>query len=669
MDTGSDMHSRNADPGISGSAAADAAAVPGSAVTGAAGLGAAGKTAPGRKAGRSGAVRVAGAVLHLLWLLLLAGAWAVDYFARTRMGMARHLVFLRSEWYGAAPVDGLRIAGMVLAAVLMLTLLFVAAASSSKLRCAAGAGSAAGSSQSRPPVSALLCSVLALATGIFFVLYTATAQPYSVRAAIAVTPLTGLAFCVAWVHALALWRHHLRRCGPVQVPATPNISLSTPAPMPMSTPATPDAGGTTDPATIHTVKGDVMAQETTHTPKSPRAAVPQGAATLVTIAYVSLVWALTAGLWLGALPAVAHMAGWISLAVLVLLVVVGVVLMRKNIWAPSWRTALASLIVAICLLLMVYEPAAALAAPAQYLGSFAGGSAVPQAVGLAGLGIVAVAGLAVVLCLDLGRERTSGYAARRGQSKRVHSAVRWATFLVAVAIFLAFELIPPLRSWIGQVFAALSSGDIERVVELIRSYGPWAAAVSFVLMILQSVAAPIPAFLITFSNAAVFGWWQGAILSWTSAMAGAAVCFFLARNLGRDAVGALTSHGALASVDRFFEHYGKNAILICRLLPFMSFDLVSYAAGLTKMGFAGFMLATGVGQLPATLVYSYVGGMLTGSVRTVVTALFIIFALAALAFLIKTVYSNRNKVLMAESEEASRQAEAQAAAREGIEVQ
>ena len=40
----------------------------------------------------------------------------------------------------------------------------------------------------------------------------------------------------------------------------------------------------------------------------------------------------------------------------------------------------------------------------------------------------------------------------------------------------------------------------------------------------------------------------------------------------------------------------------------MSFDLVSYAAGLTSMGFWGFFWATGLGQLPATLVYSYVGG-------------------------------------------------------------
>ena len=212
-----------------------------------------------------------------------------------------------------------------------------------------------------------------------------------------------------------------------------------------------------------------------------------------------------------------------------------------------------------------------------------------------------------------------------------------------VATLLSYFLVPSVNSVVGHIFVLLSSLDVEAVAAYIRSFGAWAATISFLLMILQSVAAPIPAFLITFANAAIFGWWQGAILSWSSAMAGAAVCFYIARILGRDAVVKLTSKGALKSVDVFFERYGRNTILICRLLPFVSFDLVSYAAGLTGMGFWAFFLATGIGQLPATIVYSYVGGMLTGGVRLFITALLILFALTALVFLIKAAYSNRHQ--------------------------
>lgn len=213
----------------------------------------------------------------------------------------------------------------------------------------------------------------------------------------------------------------------------------------------------------------------------------------------------------------------------------------------------------------------------------------------------------------------------------------------AAALALAYFLIPGFRNGFNELCRMFSSGDFMVIREFVESYGAYAAAVSFLLMIFQSVAAPLPAFLITFANANLFGWWKGAILSWTSAMAGAAVCFFIARILGRDAVEKLTSRSGLEQIDEFFERHGRLSILIARLLPFISFDIVSYAAGLTSMSFGAFMVATGIGQLPATIVYSYVGGMLTGGARLLVTGLLILFALSGLVVLIRQVYTERTK--------------------------
>ena len=187
----------------------------------------------------------------------------------------------------------------------------------------------------------------------------------------------------------------------------------------------------------------------------------------------------------------------------------------------------------------------------------------------------------------------------------------------------------------------LSSLDLESIKQYILSFGIWAPIISFLLMLLQSVAAPLPAFLITFANAALFGWVWGAILSWSSAMAGAALCFFIAKFLGRDVVEKLTSKMAISSIDQFFDKYGKYTILVCRLLPFMSFDIVSYAAGLTSMKFMPFFIATGIGQLPATIVYSYVGGMLTGGAKLFVTGLMILFALTVAIYMFKKIYNDK----------------------------
>lgn len=215
--------------------------------------------------------------------------------------------------------------------------------------------------------------------------------------------------------------------------------------------------------------------------------------------------------------------------------------------------------------------------------------------------------------------------------------------LIIAACAAAYFLIPAVNSKVNYVFMLFSSMSVQSIIGYIRSFGIYAAIVSFLLMVFQSIAAPLPAFLITFANAAIFGWWQGAILSWSGAMAGALVCFMIARIAGREAVEKLTSKLAMDSVDKYFEKYGQHTILICRLLPFISFDFVSYAAGLTSMKVIPFMVATGIGQLPATIAYSYVGGMLTGNIKTFVTALMLIFAISVLIFLIKKIYSDKQK--------------------------
>jgi uncharacterized membrane protein YdjX (TVP38/TMEM64 family) len=195
----------------------------------------------------------------------------------------------------------------------------------------------------------------------------------------------------------------------------------------------------------------------------------------------------------------------------------------------------------------------------------------------------------------------------------------------------------------------LSMLDVDAAKGYILSFGIWAPIVSFLLMILQAVLAPLPAFIITFANAALFGWVKGALLSWTSAMAGAALCYAIARIYGRTVVEKFTTRSALKEVDLFFEKHGKWAVLIARLLPFVSFDIVSYAAGLTAMGFWEFFWATGLGQLPATIVYSYVGGMLVGGARTMVMGLSILFSLTIVIFVARQVWRERSGIVIEES--------------------
>lgn len=221
--------------------------------------------------------------------------------------------------------------------------------------------------------------------------------------------------------------------------------------------------------------------------------------------------------------------------------------------------------------------------------------------------------------------------------------------VLCVALYFA---VPSIHEWIDSVVSMFKSGDFDQMKEFIGKYGKQAMLVSAFLMIFQSLAAPLPAFFITLTNANLFGWWQGCILSWASSMAGAVICFYIARLLGRDIVEKICTKGALLSIEKFFEKYGTKCILIARLLPFISFDVVSYAAGLTAMGFWSFFIATGIGQLPACIVYSYVGGMLTGGAQKLFIGLLCLFALAILVFLIRQIWASKHKKLADDMQEA-----------------
>jgi uncharacterized membrane protein YdjX (TVP38/TMEM64 family) len=206
---------------------------------------------------------------------------------------------------------------------------------------------------------------------------------------------------------------------------------------------------------------------------------------------------------------------------------------------------------------------------------------------------------------------------------------------IAIALALLYLFSPPFRAEVQRAFALLAKADIEQLKEYLLSFGAWAPVVSGSLMVLQSLFVPLPAFVITFANGLLFGTMWGAFLSWSSAMVGAVLCYYISRLFGRPVVERLVGKESLTVADRFFQRYGKHAVLIARLIPVISFDVVSYAAGLTTIGLWEFFLATGIGQLPATLVYSFLGQNMTRAARLGLWIVLGVLALVTLGFALK----------------------------------
>ena len=176
---------------------------------------------------------------------------------------------------------------------------------------------------------------------------------------------------------------------------------------------------------------------------------------------------------------------------------------------------------------------------------------------------------------------------------------------LAAMVALAYVLHDGFRAEIARGSAVLASGNGNATGEYLRSFGVWAPIASMGLMLAQAVAAPIPIILVAFANVLAFGVFWGGLLTLVGQVLAAVLCFGIARALGRAPVEALTSRYGLEAVDRWFISWGAPGIFLLRLVPGVSFDVVSYAAGLTGIGFRPFLLATAAGVTPQTFLYAW----------------------------------------------------------------
>lgn len=207
--------------------------------------------------------------------------------------------------------------------------------------------------------------------------------------------------------------------------------------------------------------------------------------------------------------------------------------------------------------------------------------------------------------------RKSDVSALGGETEARDSSGRWLRAALAVAPLaacgLAYLLVPGLRAEVDWIVGLLTRQDFGAVRAYVLSYGQWAPVISLALMVLQAIISPIPAFALSIANGLVFGAFWGAILTLVGRSLAATLCFYLARALGKDAVESLVGVRAARRSEDWLEQWGVQAVLLTRLIPFFSFDLVSYAAGLSRLRFDRFIFATIIGEIPAAILYTWVG--------------------------------------------------------------
>ncbi len=191
--------------------------------------------------------------------------------------------------------------------------------------------------------------------------------------------------------------------------------------------------------------------------------------------------------------------------------------------------------------------------------------------------------------------------------------------LAGIAVVLALAAAYWLLRDSGALRTILDGTELQRRIVGLGAAGPLAV---IALMVLAIMVSPIPSAPIAVAAGAAYGHGWGTLYVMLGAELGALAAFGLARLLGHDTlrrwfgdrlpVGWLGSQNVLMSV-----------VFASRLVPFISFDVVSYAAGLTALSSWRFAIATLFGIAPASFLLTHFGSeMAAGEVaRTMYSVL------------------------------------------------
>lgn len=198
---------------------------------------------------------------------------------------------------------------------------------------------------------------------------------------------------------------------------------------------------------------------------------------------------------------------------------------------------------------------------------------------------------------------------------------------IAIKGFLGLAVIL-LLAYAGLRGDVLPSLHPDRIRGFLGDAGRLAPILYMGLMALAVIISPIPSVPLDIAAGAFFGPLLGTVYSSIGALGGGVISFLLARFLGR-AIAERFLSGHIHFCRRCSDRLLTKIVFFSRLLPFVSFDIISYGAGLTQMSLKAFAGASFLGMLPLTFAYNYFGSFLVVGEKVTV-----VFGIAAVGFLI-----------------------------------
>lgn len=144
-----------------------------------------------------------------------------------------------------------------------------------------------------------------------------------------------------------------------------------------------------------------------------------------------------------------------------------------------------------------------------------------------------------------------------------------------------------------------------RLVALIESaHNVWWVPILLILVYGIGGVFGLPGSALTLAIGGLYGVIPGFFYNMIASNLAASAGFFGARYLGRDFVSRFLK-GKWKGFDEKAASHGFRLIFYLRLVPLFPFNGINFGAGLSRIRFTDYALASLVGMIPGTFVYTY----------------------------------------------------------------
>ena len=171
--------------------------------------------------------------------------------------------------------------------------------------------------------------------------------------------------------------------------------------------------------------------------------------------------------------------------------------------------------------------------------------------------------------------------------------------------FLVYVLVP---GFYDDMWELILSGDVQRMAEVLQSYGPWAMVISFVLDVLINALGFLPSIFFSTANGLLFGVVPGIIISWLAETVGVVLSFMIMRYILRDTAHKVIEKSEfLLKVDDFSGKNGLVMMLFARSIPYFPSGIITALGAISQISLRDYIIANLIGKFPSTALEVIVG--------------------------------------------------------------